>query len=239
MQGQPFHNRPRCIRDDCARRQWRKDPGLCQHHARLAGLYPLLPQCAAEGCPRKARTTGEGSRCRKHGGALSEGEKPQPALPPVCTAIYCGLNAKKDGLCGKHLQAQGNLPGRRRCVTEDCINQQSRQAGLCERCYRRRAELLNVCGHPLCGRRTVGEYCQLHNVGLDFTAGDWFDWVAAERLFDGRLKDRKPTVPELKWVLARAEQKDMSLLDLAPQMGMDYNRLRAWRQQVIRLEAAA
>ncbi len=226
-----------CNTDGCFKTRWRKDPGLCQACARKAGLYPELAECAEDGCTRKARSLGVGSRCRKHGGPAPKGTV-QPGETSLCKARDCRYRAGEGGLCGKHRNASETARDRSRCVTPACVNVRSRAGGYCFVCYRRYGSTLNTCAHPLCQHKTVDEYCESHDVGLDYAAGDWFDWVAAERLFHGSHGSRKPTVPELLWVLAKADRVNLEYTVLAERIGIQHRLMASWRKTAARIEEA-
>lgn len=233
-----FRSQPICITDGCHKSMWRKNPGLCQSCARLAGLYPELPACPEPGCQRKARSSGAGSRCRKHGGPSLIKEKRTREVS-MCAALHCRYAAGDDGLCGTHSNASAAARDRLKCVTESCVNRASRSAGLCHVCWIGRRSTITECKYPLCSRGTVSDYCQNHDLGLDFAAGDWFDWVAAERLWGGHHGARKPTVPELKVVIGQAEKRYLTYAELARQIGVEPNLFERWRHAINRLGEVA
>lgn len=196
-----------------------------------------LPPCPVDGCPRKARSAGPGSRCAKHGGS-ARGSIAQNiiAAADTCVANKCGKpKLPGSSLCGHHA---GNPRPVRRCIVDGCVMARYR-ARMCLRHLRENQDRLGTCGHPLCGNQALAmTYCQLHDVGIDYAAGDWHDWVAVERLWAGRQGERMPTVPELREVLRRAEAQHVSYVELAHRMGIEESRMHSWRQQLARLDAA-
>jgi hypothetical protein len=267
-----------CDTEGCNKQRWKQ--GLCQPCARDNGLMEY-PECGAEGCTRRGRTTRQGSLCRVHRVAADDNAE-------KCQSEGCLTPIQKRGLCRRHLTEQNRLAatGQISCGVEHCPNRayssrfctkhfydrnaclrpNCRQPGVnnghCERhqepvgegscekqrcpsprykanlCYRHyQATQLAKCGYPACGFRVTEGYCRVHDIGLDFLAGDWFDEVAVDRLYWGRHAARKPTVPELQAVLERAEREGVGYGTLASQMRVGDVKLRQWRDAIARLEA--
>lgn len=219
-----------CQAEGCTKTTKRRKRGLCPVCARKAGLYPPLPECAQPGCQRKARSTGKGSKCRHHGGAQPRGRKVvMPSNP--CGSPHCRNKALDNGLCGLHQLHIGSL--RERCLVDGCTNVRQKSAGLCKRCYTHLKPQLVTCAHPSCELLVWNaSCCPIHDIGIDFAAGDWMDWVAAERLFQGRLDDRKPTVPELAEVLRMADRRHVPHAEIGRRLGLDDKTWIAWCRQV-------
>ena len=225
--------RKQCTAEGCTNTAKQLKRGLCSPCATKAGLYPPLPQCAEPGCLRKARSTGKGSRCRHHGGPRQK-EAREVNAPSPCGSPHCRNKAIKDGLCGFHQEHVGSP--RKRCITEGCTNTRELAGGFCRRCWNKVKEQMSTCGYPLCDMPTLNRHCPMHDIGIDFAAGDWFDWVAAERLFQGRQGDRKPTVPELREALRMADRRHLPHAELGRRIGVDDNVFQAWRDALSRLE---
>jgi len=222
-----------CTLDDCAKPRYKG--GLCHVHARQAGLVPRPGLCATEGCRRQARTTAEGSQCRKHGqGGTSEYDQ---MARQKCPAYKCG-NPRAEGMdtCRRH----GAKPARRLspttdlCVHEDCTTSRFK-ARLCGRHYSLLAHEISECGHPRCAVPVWrADYCGSHDIGLDFAAGDWFDWVAVQQMFEGRHdKARKPALLEVLALMKRAEQSDMPYADMARLLGVTPQVFERWRYYAV------
>lgn len=123
------------------------------------------------------------------------------------------------------------------CLMHGCPKGRWR-ANLCATHLRERQHEINECGHPLCKAPVWRfDHCGHHDIGIDFKAGDWFDWVAAERLAEGRLVGRKPTVPEVLHVIGRGERAGMSYGAIATRMGIGLDTLEKWRVAFARIEA--
>jgi transcriptional regulator with XRE-family HTH domain len=125
------------------------------------------------------------------------------------------------------------------CLVDGCATGRWR-AGLCARHFTvYRAEVVE-CGHPRCGAMVWRlEYCAHHDIGLDFAAGDWFDWAAVEQMFDGHYdRSRKPTVLEIRALVAKADSRQLPYTDLARQMGVDPTRFEYWRAAAERLHGS-
>lgn len=125
------------------------------------------------------------------------------------------------------------------CLVPGCSKLYFR-ARLCRRHGVEYKHEIYECGYPGCGVATWRfEYCGHHrDIGLDFKAGDWYDWVAVDRMWEGRTPaDRQPTVLELLELVHRAELADMPYVDLARMLGIAGARLEVWRYHAERLAA--
>lgn len=250
--------------------------GHCQRCARAAGIMHF-PQCALEGCTRRAQARTSGSYCRpcrqtapnceregctnptRVGDTMCRRCRTRFDIPDrggLCVENNCpNLGQKGPGKskCDKHHLHPGSCirqrciqPAVRNCKCEkhqshatECVRcgRSRYKATLCYRCHRNTYS--RECGHATCPRRTIDVYCRVHDVGIDFAAGDWFDWVAVERLYWGRQGARQPTVPELRAVVSRADREGVHYTTLARQMGMEPHRLDNWRLMIDRLESVA
>lgn len=196
---------------------------LCHVHSGTQAeiVQKAVRPCSVEGCPNRGCSgVRERPRCTKHF-----------YRPDACTWRQCGEAREANGRCGKH---QGPIEGT--CSVRRCPSPRHK-GGLCYRHYR----LANAeqCGYPTCTFVTPDIYCKVHDIGVDFVAGDWFDWVAAERLYRGRTDGRKPTVPELRWVFQKASLAGVGVEELARRTGLDRLVLRQWHSAAARLSAVA
>jgi hypothetical protein len=247
-----------CTLDDCGRPRYKG--GLCQHHARKAGLLIPLPPCAVEGCTHKGRTTRQGSVCRKHSAHATEAT----VKAALCGAWRCRREqVEGTNLCDRHL----NLANR--CEVRQCAlpraygdvlckvhRAKSRTDGSCliEECgaARHKAQLcgrhaslleheIQSCGFPSCDAWVWrGQLCGRHaDIGLDFAAGDWFDWVAVEQMFRGQHdRDRAPTALEVLALAEKADRAELQYADLARRLGIEPDRFERWRYHASRLAAS-
>lgn len=244
---------PRCTLEGCT--DLRHKQGYCQRHGRQLGVLKPLAECAVEGCPRKGRTTREGSKCRKHEGG------PRKA-PHLCIRFRCAARRLEgQELCELHVDRP---PG---CTVRGCVGARHEDHELCHRHYLRSLDteaicLIDKCGSlrfraRLCGKHATllaheiahcafqscdawvwkDSLCGVHaDIGLDFAAGDWFDWVAVEQMFAGRCdKARRPTALEVLALVKRAERDDMLMPTLAERLGVPAQRLERWRYHAERL----
>lgn len=236
-----------CATDGCPRRARGRVPGSLCKPCKLAAGHPAAA-CLTKGCARIRARQGLCEPCFLEG---------KPALPPrprhlgprseTCEIGGCELKPNnRCYLCGKH------AINRNACLTRGCAAP-SVAAGLCDKhrpgaqgtcsvqrcpcprfkagfCYRHHRERKPArCARKGCPNSTASTYCRTHDVGIDFAAGDWHDWVAVEQLWDGSLNPaRKPTIPELEVVFDRAERKGMGYVALAHQLRADKYLVRSW-----------
>ena len=136
------------------------------------------------------------------------------------------------GMCRKHAEEGHTIP-KRTCLYDDCQVSRHR-AGLCGRHFTLEAENVNPC-HALGCKAPVwnADYCGNHKqqeeLGVDLIEPDWFDWVAAERLFHGQDLGRKPTAAEVLAACERAERTGMQYSELAARIGVEYDVFERWR----------
>lgn len=244
---------PMCATDGCPRRARARVPGgLCKPCRRDAGDTTVT--CITEGCTGIRALRGLCDPCLTAG---RQGYASRAMFPPsdLCARDGCGLRpGKKNRFCNKHsvnrdacltrgcvasIVADGGCglhrPGTDMCRIWRCGSLRYR-GSLCRRHYENRN--MPICAKDDCGNATpVGNYCGIHDVGIDFVAGDWFDWVAVEQLWWGRLDPgRKPTAPELHALFDRAERNRMGVAVLARQMRMEERRLVSWKQILHRIK---
>lgn len=159
--------------------------------------------------------------------------------PDACVQTGCRRPATAGGKCARH---QVDIPPGPRCTLPDCDRPRHR-AGLCWRHYTK--DDIAPCSHPTCTRRAPSGYCKTHAGGVDWAAGDWYDWAAVEQMWTGRYDmARQPTAPELREALRRCDTQGVTYKELACRMGVSEKRMQAWRQMLDRLaevqgEAAA
>jgi hypothetical protein len=127
---------------------------------------------------------------------------------------------------------------RGRCVYDGCLSLSAR-AGLCKR-HGKEVEL-KECGYPGCEYTSWRSHCDFHEqVGMDFAAGSWFDWVAVDQMYAGRYdKNRRPTVPEVLELIRRASRDGLLYVNLAQRMGITTERLDRWRFHADRIATAS
>lgn len=249
---------PMCA-NDCGRRARARIPGsLCKPCRAAAGDPAVL--CLTEGCGGVRYTRGVCSACLSGGKAA---KPPRPAAqarglkceldgcankparfgparfgsvcekhrenPNACTTRGCARDRVEAGKCDKHRPGEQGT-----CEVYLC--QSSRfKARLCYSHFKRRNPTL--CAHGDCANTTTAVYCRVHDVGIDFASGDWFDWVAVDQLWWGRLDPtRKPTVPELTALFDRAERSGIGATVLSRQVGINEDRLKSWREILGRVQ---
>lgn len=209
----PCRQTARCNTEDCGYPP--RGDGYCRSCQRRRDKANK-PTCQVEQC-RNAGQRGPGEAwCDKH-----------HRDPNACTQTGCAQPILEDGVCAAHATTSNKV-----CANTGCPKPRYR-ARLCYRHFQ--ATLANECRHPVCRDRTTTAYCGVHDIGIDFAAGDWFDWVAVERIFQGRLDGRQPTILELAAALRLAERRHVPQAELGRRLGLDERMWDAWRGQVSRL----
>lgn len=246
---------PECAGSTCTNRARGRRPGsLCASCRRDAGDASVL--CETEGCGNLRGRRGLCGACFNAGNGLSRPPRRAPGPKRVqCERPGCKLKPHDHhSLCGKHRlnwdacimkgcaqpiaevnKCDKHKPGETgTCGVLRCGSPRFK-AGICYRHHQERNP--TKCAHPTCTFTADGIYCQPHSVGIDFAAGSWFDHVALDQLWWGRLDpDRKPTMPELTALFDRAEEAGLGTRLLARQVRIDENRLKAWRIMLGRVE---
>ena len=209
----PCRTEMRCSTEGCEGTP--RSDGQCRRCARGAEFG----NCVVTGCPNRGFKGSRQRYCYKHS-----------RDPGKCVRPNCPRPGVEDGVCAAHLTS---CP--RYCQLEGCSSPRFK-ARLCYKHYRDTVTV--TCAYPLCADKTTGLYCADHDMGVDFAAGDWFDWVVVERILEGRLGDRQPTVPELREVLRQAEKRGVSQAELGRRLGIGEERFYQWMRAVYRLDAA-
>ena len=241
---------PECATDECTNRARGRRPGAkCKKCRRDAGDPTVV--CTIEGCGNIRFTLGLCAPCLRAG---KNGLPPRQrvsqrrceivgcrlavydmfrcdkhrANPNACIMKGCAQPVVDRGKCDKHKPGPEGTCSVLRCPSPRF------KAGLCYKHHKKRA--LQECGYPLCANATSDTYCRLHDIGIDFAAGDWFDWVAVEQMLAGRCDpDRQPTVPELEAVRAKARERGVTKAQLAERLGVGFDRFDNWMRHVDRL----
>lgn len=240
-----------CTEQDCHKQQYSQQ--LCQRHYRQAGLVkparpapkkrvrtvPIsgsYPKCSVGDCPRRSRRRGPGGRCRKHGGSDHANAAQR------CINNQCGnLRAEGSELCERHGQVRTAKPRRHvqhPCSVGDCVTARFR-AGLCKRHLNGLEHEVNRCAYPTCKSWSHGTLCGYHaEIGVDFAAGDWFDWVAVDQMFHGSHDlSRQPSALEVLALAGKAARADLRYSELAERLRISGEKFERWRYHAERAAA--
>lgn len=135
-------------------------------------------------------------------------------------------------------ERRARLMQKGQCLVDGCERAQFR-AGLCFPCRRERDHEVQACGFPTCGTFAWrADHCGNHDsIGLDFKAGDWYDWVAVDQLWNGEQGARRPTVLEVLEVARRGDRAGIRTADLARQVGVEPEKFERWRYHSSRVVA--
>lgn len=129
------------------------------------------------------------------------------------------------------------MAGHRPCAAQ-CGRPRTR-GKLCYRCSRELAHQIHDCRHPTCTNTVWNvDYCGYHDHGIDWAAGNWYDHIAVERIWnDFPTPGRQPTEPEVRELIARAEHDDLAYNELARRLGIDGKTLARWRVALDKIDA--